>query len=179
MGGEAESREAFQRVLTSVPICLLKKQNKCYFRIVVGFQKNCEDSTERSIYIPHSASPAYISYGTFFTIHEPISIHYYELKFMFYSGFLCFYLFLFLFQGPTYVITLSLVITSPQAATVSQASLVFGHLDSFEECWSDSLQNDPQFGFVWHFSHHQTGVIGFGRKTTGAKYHSHHSLSKV
>ena len=48
--------------------------------------------------------------------------------------------------------------------TVSQNFLVSNDLDSFEEYWLGMFWNIPLKGFVWCFSHNQTGVVGFEEK---------------
>ena len=50
-----------------------------YFRIVLAFQENCENSTESSHIPPQPVSPIINIlhyYGTFVTINEPILIYY-------------------------------------------------------------------------------------------------------
>lgn len=68
---------------------------------MLGFRKTSENSTDRShmSHIPFPVSLSYISYGTHFTINELLLIHYYSLKFLFYSDFLCVYLMAFSVLG--------------------------------------------------------------------------------
>lgn len=52
-------------------------------------------------------------------------------------------------------------------------------LERFEKYWSGILQNFPIWGFVRCFSQDYAGIIGFWRKTTAIKCHSHHVISKA
>lgn len=79
----------------------------------------------------HTLSPCLTLVAT----NELTSIPYYEPKSLLYSHVLSFTQWLFLFSDPT--LHLSHHVSGGSfRVTVSQTSLVFGGLDSFEESWS-------------------------------------------
>lgn len=112
-------------------------------------------------------------------------IHYYQLKYIIYLDFLCFYLMSFSYSRIPYRtphhIELSCLLGLFLAVIFSHTFLAFDDLDNFEEYQSSILQNVSLFGFASYFPHDQTEVMSLWQEYQRRKapFSLHHAVEKL
>lgn len=94
------------------------------------------------------------------TTNEQTLTHYYYLKSILYSDALSFHsMFFFCLR----ILSASCLLRLHETVIVSQTSLVFNNLESFEKQGSGILNNIMPFYWICYFSHDQTGVMSLGQ----------------